>query len=101
MVKHIVLWKLHESYSEKEKQSILQEFRRRLEKLDKTITVLLHLVVYLRDPQTAETNYDIMLDTVFNSLADLQEYQEHPDHQKVVSYVKGLKLHRAAIDFSF
>jgi hypothetical protein len=101
MVKHIVLWKLHESYSEKEKQAILREFMTRLLKLDKTITVLLHLEVYLRDQETADSNYDIMLDTVFHSLADLQEYQEHPDHQKVVSYIKGLKLHRAAIDFTF
>lgn len=101
MIKHIVLWKLDDSYSEKEKQAILQDLRARLIDLDRTITLIQHLEVYLKDPSAPDTNYDIMLDTVFNSFSDLKLYKDHPDHQKVIAFIKGLKLQRAAIDFTF
>lgn len=101
MIKHIVLWRLDASYSEEEKSDIMHEFRNRLAQLDKKITELLHLEVYFRDKTTSETNYDIILDSVFNSVEDLNTYQNHPEHLKVVAYGKTLKLQRAAIDFSF
>jgi hypothetical protein len=101
MIRHIVLWKLDDSYSEKEKKKILDDFRSRLLALDQKITVLLHIEVYLKDKSAQATNYDIMLDTVLNSMADLETYQAHPDHQKVGAYVRTLKAQRAAIDFTF
>ncbi|MBN1950137.1 MAG: Dabb family protein [Bacteroidales bacterium] len=101
MIKHVVLWKLDGSYPEKEKKSILKEMRSRLMALDRSITLIQHLEVYLNDQDASETNFDIMLDTVFNSLQDLETYQVHPDHLKVGEYLKGLKLQRSAIDFTF
>lgn len=101
MVKHVVLWKLDASYSEKEKEMILQEFRSRILALENYITELVHLAVYLRDKSTPESNYDIMLESVFNKVEDLETYQNHPEHQKVVRYVKSLHVQRAAIDFTF
>lgn len=101
MVKHVVLWKLDARYSDKEKEIIRSEFRQKLLRLKDQITVLLNIEVYLKSEQASESNFDIMLDTVFNSLDDLNTYQLHPSHIKVVEYVKSLKLQRAAIDFQF
>lgn len=101
MIRHIVLWKLDESYSDRDKQKILDDFRSRLLDLGQKIAVLVHIEVYLRDKSTLSTDYDIMLDTVLKSQADLETYKYHPDHQKVVAYVRTLKAQRAAIDFTF
>jgi len=101
MVKHVVLWKLDNSYSEQEKETILQELRSRIMALDNYITELLHLEVYLRDKSSPESYYDIILESVFNNPGDLETYQKHPEHQKVVNFAKTIKLQRAAIDFTF
>lgn len=101
MIKHVVLWKLDDSYPVAEKKSILKDMRARLLGLDRSITLIRHLEVYLNDPSTPESNYDIMLDSVFNSFDDLNAYAVHPDHIKVAEFIKSLKLQRSAIDFTF
>ena len=101
MIKHIVLWKLDESYKPAEKEAIKIALRKKLFDLKEEISELLHIEVYLNGPDTPVNNFDIMLDTVFNSMEELAAYQSHPSHQKVVNYVKSLKLQRAAIDYGF
>jgi hypothetical protein len=101
MIKHIVLWKLDNSYLPAEKEKIRHLMRKKLLKLEQTITLLLHIEVYFNNDEASGNNYDIVLDTVFNSMDDLAIYQAHPDHLKVAEYIKTLKLQRAAIDFSF
>jgi hypothetical protein len=49
--------------------------------------------------EKAGTNYDICLICDFDSYADLQRYQEHVEHQRVVSFVKKVRHSRACIDF--
>jgi hypothetical protein len=99
MVKHIVLWKLDAGYSAEDKKTICNDFHKKLYNLKNEITVLAHIEVFMNNEKTSVTNYDIMLDTAFNSLDDLNTYLSHPAHLKVVEYVKTLKLQRAAIDF--
>jgi hypothetical protein len=101
MIKHIVLWKLDELYSESEKIKIRKEFHDKLFSLKNDIPVLVNIEVYMNSEKASATNYDIMLDTVFNTFDDLNTYQVHPAHVKVVEYVKSLRLQRAAIDFMF
>jgi hypothetical protein len=101
MIKHIVLWKIDASYSNSERETIKNEFRQRLFGLKEQIPVILNLEVYLNSELATGSNYDLMLDTVFNSIEDLNTYLLHPAHIKVVEYVKSLPLQRAAIDFQF
>jgi hypothetical protein len=101
MIKHIVLWKLDESYAPAEKDAIRIAIRKKLLDLENEIGELMHIEVYLNDQESSQENYDILLDAIFNSMDDLAKYQEHPSHQKVVNYIRTLKLQRAAIDYSF
>lgn len=101
MVKHVVLWKLDNSYSESEKVELLSELRNRLLDLENKIEELLHIEVYLNDKAAISANYDIVLDTVFNNFDALSKYQTHPEHVKVGGFLKKLKLQRSAIDYSF
>ena len=100
MIRHVVLWKLDASYSEPEKAALLKEFRTRLLELKNHIAVLKQIDVYINDTEAAKGNFDIMLDTLFQTMNDVTTYQVHPQHVKVAEYVKNLKLQRAAIDFT-
>ncbi len=101
MIKHIVLWKLDESYNPAEKEVIKNGLRKKLLDLQEEISELLHIEVYLNSPEAMVKNYDIMLDTIFNSMKDMAIYQDHPSHQKVGKYIQTLKIQRAAIDYTF
>ncbi len=101
MLKHIVLWKLDANYTAVEKDKIKHEFRQRLTGLKDEIPELLTLEVFFNSELASSSNYDIILETIFNSIDDLNTYQHHPAHQNVVAYVKSLKQQRAAIDFMF
>jgi hypothetical protein len=37
--------------------------------------------------------------TAFESWEDLQRYQEHPRHRKVVEFVRGVVSDRAVVDY--
>jgi hypothetical protein len=101
MIKHIVLWKLDDSYSTPEKDAIKIALRKKLFDLKEEIRELQHIEVYLNSPEASMHNFEVMLETIFSSLEELAVYQAHPSHIKVAEYIASLKLQRAAIDFSF
>lgn len=43
--------------------------------------------------------YDIALLTRFDSLAAMQEYQAHPNHVRVVEYMRGVMETSASVDY--
>lgn len=101
MVKHVVMWKLDDSYSVEEKENLKQEFRFKLLDLKDKIDVLQSIEVYLNTYDEKETNFDILLDTSFKTMEDLKTYSVHPEHIKVVEFVNSLKLDRACVDSEY
>jgi hypothetical protein len=102
MIKHIVLWKLDASYSETEKSDVLNVFKAKLLALNAIIPQLKSsLSVGFNSKDAPEANYDIALESTFDTIKDLDAYQIHPEHLKVVEFVKSLKRERACIDFEF
>ncbi|MBN1118302.1 MAG: Dabb family protein [Bacteroidales bacterium] len=100
MVKHIVMWKLDASYSETEKKELVKEFESKLLQLEGKISVLKSIAVHFNSPQASDKNFDILLDTSFSTMDDLETYRVHPEHQKVVKWVGELKLeNRACVDY--
>jgi len=101
MIRHIVLWKLDNSYSTEEKAEIKKQLNSKLLHLNGKIDQLSYLEVSFNSEIANQTNFDIMLDSAFESMENLQIYQEHPEHVKVRDYIKTLKLNRAAIDYEY
>jgi hypothetical protein len=99
MLRHIVLWKLDQAYSFKEREVIKEILKEKLLNLKKDIMVLRSIDVYFNSPEGPDDNYDIILDTLFGSKNDLNIYQAHQAHIKVVEYLKTIKKLRTAIDF--
>jgi hypothetical protein len=101
MIRHIVLWKLDSSYSTEEKNDIKKQLEVKLTHLLSIIDQLSYLEVSFNSEKATDSNYDIMLDSAFESMEDLKIYQEHPEHVKVGAYIKSLKAQRAAIDYEY
>ncbi len=99
MIKHIVMWKLDEGYSSEEKENILDSLKKQLLDLETKVDALRSISVGLNHIGANNTNFDIILDTSFDNMADLKAYAIHPEHMKVVGYLKSIKLDRACVDY--
>lgn len=97
MVKHIVMWKLDEKYSNVEKQKIAETFKRDLEALNDLMDGVIKINV-IAQPLTS-SNVDIMLESEFDDQYVLDAYQAHPEHMKVASYLKEKVVSRNCMDY--
>lgn len=98
MVKHIVMWKLKESAEGHTKQENALELKKRLEDLKSKVPDLVELEVGLQG-FTDATASDIVLYTTFRDKAGLDNYQKHPDHQKVIPFVRAVTDERRVVDY--
>lgn len=99
MIKHVVLFQLKEFSSNSEKAEKLNEIKLALEALPQKVNVINSLQVGININQTEE--YDIVLNTTFNSLEDLGTYAKHPDHVAVSTIIRAVLEKRACVDFEF
>lgn len=95
MIKHVVFFKLKDGSPES------------VERTAEVLRGLEHKVEQLRsleigkDILRSERSYDIALIAVFESLEDLQGYQVHPEHKKVIAYMNEVRESSIAVDFEF
>ena len=76
MVKHIILWKLKEEFSEEEKKQIKAGIKEGLEGLAGQIPGMTEIKVLI-DCLPSST-VDVMLDSTFESVEALKTYSTHP-----------------------
>ena len=98
MIKHIVLWKLKEDEAGWSKLENAFELKRRLEALKNKIPEILELEIGF-PIEKGETVSDVALYSLFKDKEGLEAYQKHPDHQKVVEFVKQIAVERRVVDY--
>lgn len=101
MIKHIVLFKLAAEAEGNSKSHNAQIIKEQLEALKDKIEVIRKIEVSLNHAKASPDNYDLMLDSEFDSWEDLQHYIVHPEHQKVGKFILKVKEDRVAIDYEF
>lgn len=99
MIRHLVFFKLSEEVEGNSKVENIQIIKERLEALKEVIPVIRKIEVFSNHPQASAENYDIVLDSEFDSLEDLKSYAEHPEHLKVGEFIAKVRIGRAAIDY--
>lgn len=98
MVKHIILWKLKDGYSEEEAVKIKNGIKEGLEGLKGQIPGLLDIRVHTQG--LASSNMDLMLDSAFESEEALKVYANHPAHVAVADgKVRPYTMTRSCMDF--
>ena len=97
MVKHIVAWNWAEHLIEEERLQSGQIMKRELENLINLIPGIISIKLYTKP--LASSDFDLLLDSVFESEEALMAYQVHPEHVRVGSnYVKPVVCNRKCID---
>ena len=91
MIKHIVMWKFKEGCREQ-----MMEF---IEKL----RALYGVIPQIREQEVGvncvDGNYDAVLISLFDSLADLETYKKDPRHVAVSNLCKSIRTDRVAVDY--
>lgn len=99
MIKHIVFFNLANQAEGKTKAENALIIKEGLEKLMGVVPQLRKIEVGINHPDTPQTNWDIVLYSEFDSVDDLNIYQEHPEHKKVGAYIGKVKTDRACVDY--
>ena len=101
MIKHIVFFCLAENAEGKSKAENAQIIKSELENLKNFIPEIKKIEVGINIPNTKKTDFDIALYSEFNNFAELDIYQEHPEHKRISSYIGKVRTARAAVDYEF
>ena len=98
MVRHIILWKLKETLSTSEKETVKSDVKSGLEGLQGQIPGLISIKVHTHGLQSS--NADMMLDSSFEDEAALKGYSVHQAHVAVASTkVRPYTQVRMCLDF--
>lgn len=98
MVKHIILWKLHDTIPAAEKPAIRANAKAALEGLVGQIDGLLNL--RLEIDGLPSSNADMLLVATLDSVESLQGYQKSPAHNAVADrYVRPYTAQRLCLDY--
>lgn len=98
VIKHIVLWKLKETFEGKPKAETARRLKAALEGLVGKVPSLRSLEVGI-NYNPADTASDVSLYTGFDGREGLEAYQKHPEHLKVAEFVKQVTVERRVSDY--
>ncbi|MFP4662379.1 MAG: Dabb family protein [Halanaerobiales bacterium] len=98
MVKHIVMFKLKEKAEGRGKDVNASKMKKMIEALPEKIEELISMEVGL-DINGSDAAYDIVLYSEFDNEEALNNYQVHPEHQKVLEFVKKVIDDRVVVDY--
>ena len=99
MIKHIVMWKLKNDGGSEIKAFNESKLVMGLHNLKKEIVQIKALKTGINI--YPENEFDVVLEMEFDNLEDLVIYQKHPEHQKVVEYLKTIRDLKASVDYEF
>lgn len=100
MIKHVVMWKLKAEAEGRTSLENAQLMKQKLEAMPAVIEELGSAEVGLhmfeeRDPATC----DVVLITTCRDEEALKSYATHPEHLKVVNFIKQVVSERRVVDF--
>jgi|WetSurMetagenome_2_1015567.scaffolds.fasta_scaffold448165_2 hypothetical protein len=98
MIKHIVIWTLKDFAGGLTKQANARKIKQQLEGLKFKIPQIKSLEVGININKTSKA-YDIVLYAEFANAADLDIYQNHPEHLKIGEFISKVRSDRIAVDY--
>lgn len=98
MIKHVILWKIKDEYSEEQVSGIKRGIKEGLEGLAGKIPGLIDIKVYTEGLESS--NVDVMLDSSFENEDALKTYASHPAHVAVADgKVRPFTASRSCMDY--
>lgn len=100
MVKHLVIWKQDDRFTNEEKISNGQKIKESLEALKDVIPGIISIKVITDLLPTGSDGDDLVLESVFADEEALNNYQNHPEHVKAATFVRSVVISRKCIDYN-
>ena len=97
MVKHIVMFRIAEK-DESKKKEIASQLKTALDALPAKISEIKYFEVGLNFAAVGNA-FDAVLISEFDNNDTLNQYRVHPEHQKVVAFIKGICDQTAVVDY--
>lgn len=94
MIKHIVMWKF-----KKDEEENMKKFLKGLNQLKNIIPEIKNMEIGINI--NPKNEYDAILISEFETMADLEKYKNNPEHIKVSALCKKIRIDRQAIDYEF
>ncbi|MCF6158601.1 MAG: Dabb family protein [wastewater metagenome] len=98
MIKHIVVWRLKDFAKGTNKIGNAEKIKELLESLRRKIVEIQHIEVGINITGT-DASSDVVLYSEFNRIEDLNAYQKHPEHMKVVQFIMEVCTERRVVDY--
>ncbi len=98
MLKHIVMWKFKESTAGSSKDENLKTAKELLDSLPSRIPEIRSFEVGI-DTLHTDSSHDLVLCSVFDNPQTLDVYQKHPEHVKVVGFLRKVHQGKVVVDF--
>lgn len=98
MIKHIVMWRLHDSAQGNDKKTNAKLIKEKLESLRGKMPGVLAIEVGLDFSESSDSS-DIVLYSEFESREALDLYQAHPLHKEVMPFVMASRCERRLVDY--
>lgn len=99
MVKHIVMWKHRDNFTEEEKKDHAKIIKESLEALKDKVPGVISVQVITEPLPSGSGHADLILDSAFESEEALNNYQVHPEHVKAATFVRSVVKDRICIDY--
>jgi len=98
MVKHIVMLKLKETEEPTDKLANALRLKKSLEGLKIYIDEIKFIEVGLNF-NIKPSAYDLVLNTIFDSEDDLNNYRNHPKHLEILDFLREVTSSTAVVDY--
>ena len=99
MIKHIVMFTLKDEALGKTKAEHLAAMKAMLEELPSKVPGVVELETATTGVFQSIPETDIVLYTAFKTREDLDFYATHPEHLKVLAFIKAVIAERRVVDY--
>jgi len=98
MIKHLVVWKLHDFAEGKTKSENAFRMKEWIEDLKFKIPEIQFLEAGI-NINPADDAFDIVLYSAFEDIAALERYQNHPEHIKFKEKIQNLRSEKKVVNY--
>ncbi|PTV99837.1 stress responsive alpha/beta barrel protein [Halanaerobium saccharolyticum] len=98
MIKHVVMWEFKDQAAGNSKEENIELAAEKLRSLKDLVEQIKFLEVG-KNINQSEAAYELVLITEFESPADLDQYQIHPEHEKVKTFIGEVAAKIVLVDY--
>lgn len=98
MLNHIVMWKFKHEAEGTAREENCRKAKALLDSLPEKIPAIKFFQVGI-DTLHADSSYDLVLISQFENQRELLAYQSHPEHVKVVEFLRRVHQSKVVVDF--